>query len=357
MNQMKLKLVPSEDGSSVFVRGGRRLSRIPLAEGTDALGIMLVNYELASLARLVHRGYVSRMEVESADLLSHRSEIQELSHTIGSAALERAFARDIAREANRIAAPLRDSPSRETDRSRQESRASGSPVATMRAMLAAIKDHRRTAVEGTATLLKAVDPELLRRVDVLVRRDASGSALQRFRRLVVRYAGRWEIPEYLALVILELVNNLQVQTMRNVARRSGMSDEKLRTLYQSTEIRDQITSMMERQGEASAIGWGFSTKQGAGARTTELTVTLSGAGAPMRAFSSEVAHQREIEIGERSLEEFYNEIGDSIFNIDLGLYYLSYLDDLCHKTGMRFSTQVREVGYENRMVVTLRIEL
>jgi hypothetical protein len=324
---------------------------VPLAGGTDALGVVLAGYEHSSLARLVHRGYVSRLEVESSDFLQHRSEIQELSRTIANAALETAFARDIAREANRVAAPLRaGNPPESADTTRR-------PVGIMRSLMAAVKDRRRSTALAVARLLQTVNPELLGRVDGLVRRDASGGALKRFRTLTARYAGRSEIPEYLALVILELVNNLQMQTMQNVAKRSGMTQEKLRSLYQNPNARAKIAETMERQGETSMIGWSFTTRRGSGNHTTELTVTLSGAGAPMRAFSEEVQQHRSVDIGQRSLQEFYREIDGSVFNIDLGLYYLSYLEELCRKAGMLFATRVHEVGYDNAMVVTLRIGL
>lgn len=349
MDGMIIKLVPSKEGSSAFVRGGKRLTRIPLAGGNDALGMVMRSYERATLERLVHRGLVSRIELESADFLQHRSRIQELSRSIGTAALEAAFVRDINREIERILSAHRTS----VHAAPHEVDVAG----VMRSLLNAVRGERRATIEAAATLVKGLGAGVLRRIDEAVQIDPENRALHAFRTIVAATAARWEIPEYLALVILELVNNLQVQTMQSVAHRSGMSAERIRSLYMKPEVRDQIRSLMERQGETSAIAWSFVTHEGSGARTTELTVSMTGKGSSMRGFTTEIERKGRVDVGERSIEEFYNGLNDSAFNIDLGLYYLSYLEDLARKADMRFSTRVRELATGGETVVSLRIDL
>ena len=50
-------------------------------------------------------------------------------------------------------------------------------------------------------------------------------------------------------------------------------------------------------------------------------------------------------------------MNDSFFNIDLGLYYLSYLEELCRKAGMRFVTRVYDTGRGDETMITLRVDL
>lgn len=349
MGDFTVKLIPSDEGANAFVKKGHHLGRISLAGGTDAIGLTLPRYDHDSIQRLAYRGYLSRVEAQSADFLHYRSEVQELSNVLGVSALRIAFGRDMAREVNRLSAPLRSKP--------RSSEKSGSPVATMRSLLTGMKQEKRSAVEAVASMLKGLDLRVLKAVDRLARMDSTGTVLSSFREILIRYGMRMEIPEYFALVVLELVNNLQVQTMQSFARKSGMKAEKIRQLYQDQQVREQIRQLIERQGESSAITWNLVPHEGSGTRTTELNVTMTGSGTAMRALGSEVKEKSGLQVGERSLEEFYNELGESVFNIDLGLYYLSYLEDLCRKAGMAFSTRVRDLTGTDDRIVMLRLDI
>jgi len=350
MEILPIKLIPSAAGSSMFLQRGRSPTRIRLAGGSEGMGIILKEYNTSTLEQLVHRGYVSRLELESADFLQFREEVQDISHAVGVAALEAAFARDVSREIDRLQSGRRGA--------KYEKLEPGQRTVTMRSLLAGLKGNRKGTIEGGAALLKSLAPDI---VDVLgaTIRAGLGDELSLFRSLLTRYALRWEVPEFFALVILEIVNNLQVQTMQNFATKAGVSEEKVRTLYQQESIRKTIREKMEAQGETSAITWSFlsTSESGAEARSTQMLVTMTGRGAQMLSLKDDVEEKRQIQVGTKSLQDFYAEIKDQVFNIDLGLYYLSYLQDLCKRNNMLFDARVQHMNRGDYTIIQMKLHL
>ena len=350
MDGMTVKLIPSAEGSNAFMQRGRRLERVPLAGGTDAPGLILEGSDPARLEKLVDRGYVSLLEADSADFLQHRELVGRLTRCMGTAAVRAAFAGEVGRTVTTL--------QKQSRRGNHDTATSSErPGATVKLLLASLRDQRRDVVEGAATLIRGMDRTLLAGMTGIIRSEPTGEALRQFRRIIARYAERWQTPEYLSLVVLELASNLQVQTMQQFARRTGVSTEKIRNLYQNPAVRDEIRRRMERQGETRAITWAIAGHRGFGSRNSELTVTMAGSGMPMRQFTSEVQGMQRVEVGERSLQQFYTGLNDSDFNLDLGLYYISYLEELCHKAGIRFTTRANEALQTGEISVSLRLTL
>jgi hypothetical protein len=343
---MRMKLIPSEEGSGVLLQKGTTLKRIQLAAGDTPLGLLLPRYDPAAIRKLIQRGYVQTLELESADFLESRSQIQDLCKSVGTAAIFAAFTRDIGREITKLSYPKHNAPGGDGD---------NSTVTVLRSLMAGVKDGKRSRIETAAELLKSLPLGQKRRIHGLVRADGTGSVLKTFRQLLKRFADRGDIPEYLALVVLELVNNLQIQTMHDFALRTGVSDDTIRDLFQNPSVRARIREKMELQGATNAITWNFTNTEGEGSRTTRMSITMTGAGSPMRATTAGVRQQKKINVGERSLKDFYEEMADTGVGIDLGLHYLSFLEELCHNAGIRFETRAREISSGEKTMVGIRL--
>jgi hypothetical protein len=342
-----MKLIPSEEGSGALIQRGTTLKRVQLAAGDTPLGLVLPNYDPDSIRKLIQRGLVSTLELESADFLESRPQVQDLCRSVGTAAIYAAFTRDIGREISRLSYPKR----------KPEDGLSGSDssVTVLRSLMAAVKDSKRSRIETAADLLKSLPNAQKRRIHELVRSDGTGNVLKTFRGILKKFADRADIPEYLALVVLELVNSVQIQTMHDFAVRTGVSDETIRDLFQNPDVRARIRKKMEQQGATNAITWSFTNSGGEGSRTTRMSITMTGSGTPMRATTAGVRQQKSVQLGERTLKDFYEEMSGTGVGIDLGLYYLSYLEELCRTAGIRFETRAREIGNGEKTMVGIRV--
>ena len=55
----------------------------------------------------------------------------------------------------------------------------------------------------------------------------------------------------------------------------------------------------------------------------------------------------------RTLIDFYRELPDGQDGTDLGLYYLSYLDDACKKVNVKFESLVNQYSASDLTVINL----
>ena len=64
--------------------------------------------------------------------------------------------------------------------------------------------------------------------------------------------------------------------------------------------------------------------------------------------------KRSADLRKRSLIDFYKELPEGDEGVvDLGLYYLSYLDEECKKINVKFESLVNQYSASDLMVITL----
>ena len=60
------------------------------------------------------------------------------------------------------------------------------------------------------------------------------------------------------------------------------------------------------------------------------------------------------DLNKRSLIDFYRQMPEGQEGTDLGLYYLSYLDDACKKVNVKFESLVNQFTSSDLTVITLK---
>lgn len=70
-----------------------------------------------------------------------------------------------------------------------------------------------------------------------------------------------------------------------------------------------------------------------------------------------LGRRKSIDIRERSLADFYQQLPDSALGNELRAYYLSYLEEACSELRMPFASSVRNIGLDNLTVVTMTLNM
>ncbi len=340
---MPIIMVPTSEGSSYLLSRGKRLARVKLAGGADAYGLQINTLETKTLTRLIEQGFVHRLEVVSADFLLHRDQLTKLSESVGHGLLNSAFRRD-------------------TQTLLSQSNVETANVTTEAArkyvqkLLTSLEKERPNSGPAAREVLAALGSGLLQR---LAAADSGGRGVEissRFRKIVFRYMERREVPEYLTLVLLEIVNNLQAQTMQTFAQSAGVAEDRVVELYQNDDVRRTIRKKMEVAGKTSTIGWTIHVAEGSfESHRSRLEVSVITAGSSLLELKEKVEEKRGVDVGSHSMTEFYEALPESTLNIDLGLYYLSYLHDLCRKTGLILDAGVQRMSHNDYSVLVLRL--
>jgi len=119
------------------------------------------------------------------------------------------------------------------------------------------------------------------------------------------------------------------------------------------EVRSKIIAELKRKHELVSLSWklgGGSTAIGKQGRLQIMVLNKSDETGEAK---ENIENKMAADTNKRSLIDFYREIPDGQGGTDLGLYYLSYLDDACKKLNVKFESIVNQFASQDLTVINL----
>ena len=86
-----------------------------------------------------------------------------------------------------------------------------------------------------------------------------------------------------------------------------------------------------------------------------LQVTLYNRETEYRQIKQIIDDKKGLDLKKKSLTDFYKESPDKVSNTELGLYYLSYLNEACEKVNVRFDSIVNQIQKTDLTVITMNL--
>jgi hypothetical protein len=173
------------------------------------------------------------------------------------------------------------------------------------------------------------------------------------RNLLTQYMDKSKIAEYISLMVMELALNCENANMRKVARKLYRGIEQSDMVLYDPEIRQKIIEELERNHELVFISW----KLGGGSlsigKQGRLQITLYNKDDEFQEFKENIQEKKSADTGKKSLIDFYKELPEGQEGTDLGLYYLSYLDEACKKVNVKFESLVNQFTSSDLTVINL----
>jgi hypothetical protein len=168
---------------------------------------------------------------------------------------------------------------------------------------------------------------------ILTVHQGSTSYFQLIRMIQLRLAGYMErsnIPEYLALMMVELLMNVKMTNDANaVPSQYIKSDDEIFVLC-------RISKKKPETGDRGRLHFMISNKR-------------SG----FEDLKQKINNRITTTVGSRTLKDFYDSNSELQENMHLGLYYLSYLSEACRKVNIGFESFVNKGDKESATVIHL----
>ncbi len=374
---LPLRITLTEDGSDFFLRKRKNLSRFQLADGSDVYGLVLETAPVSSLQRMLLQNYISRIEISRTEFLDRRQQVIDFSKMVTYGILYRNFD------------SLIFSRLLQSDLIRQWNRHNPANIIDDRTrinetFLATVLEQNRSLIEEvrkeiSMPLIEAINnngsllPEeknvqilsceyFLQRMRPLIwfilsryHESAEYSLLVDDIRINLgQYLEKAKTAEYLALLILELLTGAENTNLK--ARALGKKNGKelaAKVLY-SESLRAGLFREMEAAGEQIHLDWRLRTLRGSTAGD-RLEVTLYNRYSEYRDLKEKINSIKGLDMREKSLSAFCSDQLDS-GSTELGIYYISYLQESCEKVGIRFESNVHQVRGGDVTIITLQLQ-
>ena len=374
--ELPLKVILTEDGASNFISHNKKLLRFRLADNLDEYGISLNEFSPQSIQNMILLDYISKIEISMSEFVSSRQEVMDLSKVIVFSLLYKQFDREVynaliqcecVRKHNRTnPSHLIDNKTKMSDRQLRSTLSSKEAViqSTRKTILDPIwnsilsnKDY--SAEEKNVYLL--MSEKFLNRLGLMNwyiitlfhKNEGANEMFIAIRNLLNSYMEKSKVAEYISVMVMELALNNENTNIRKEARKMYHGIDDIDSLVFDPEIRAKIVQELQRKHELVFLSW----KLGGGASSIgkqgRLSITLYNKDDEFQEVKENIETAKSSNTAKKTLIDFYRELPEGQEGTDLGLYYLSYLDDACKKVNVKFESLVNQYSASDLTVISL----
>ena len=379
MLDLPLKVILTEDGASHFISNKKKLLRFKMADNKEEYGISLSHFSPMSIQNMILVDYISKIEISMSEFVSHRQEIMDLSKIIVYSILYKQFDRDIFDELVQCDCVRRHNRTNPGQLIDDQTRM---PDRQLRSQLAAkdniIQQSRQTILEPVWKSIMAnkdYSPEeknvyllmtekFLNRLSLMnwfiitkfFKTDGFEQIMSKIRQTLAEYMDKSKIPEYISVMIMELALNSENTNLRKEAKILYKGIDNYETLIYDPEIRAKIVQEMTRKHELVFLSWKIGGGSAAIGKQGSLNITLYNKDDEFQDVKENIESKMSANTHKKSLIDFYRQMPEGEGGTDLGLYYLSYLEDACKKVNVKFESLVNQFTASELTVISLKFD-
>ena len=347
-----------------------------MADGSNSYGISMDEYSAPTIKRLLQMDYIAGIEMASSNYIDSRSEILDFSKLVMYSRFYKKFNESIYVELCK------------TDMVRSWNRAN--PASLISEDKQMKEDVLKKIISSSADNMKTINTLIMSPVKQMINNDAAllpGEKnvqllfsekllsslhpivwfvlLQFFEQKdyfkiihfiadnINSFLKKNSIPEYFALMFMELLALTENTKLKNYASKELGKDYNMDQILADDSIRKML--MLKTKNDNIYVSWkikSFHTNQTSGFE--QMEVTIYNRDSKYRALKEKIDVKKDLNLKEKSLTEFYTQSQDGPGN-ELGLFYISYLDEACRKVDMRFESNVNFIGHDDLTVINLRM--
>ncbi|MCQ2600216.1 MAG: hypothetical protein MJ184_02525 [Treponema sp.] len=376
MLDLPLKLILTEAGASNFISHKKNLKRIKLADNVEEYGVSLNKFSPQSVQNMLLLEYISKIEISMSEFVSKRQEVMDLSKLIVYSVLYKQFDREIfqafiasdcVRRHNRQnPAQLIDEKTNMGEMKLRQilSTKNGLIEQTRKAILAPIwkaiisnKDY--SPEEKNVYLLTS--EKFMNRLGLMnwyiitkFSKDENFSEMiSSVRSLLTKYMDKSKVAEYISVMVMELALNNENANIRKEAQQMYADRDDISTLVLDPDVRKKIVRELESKHEQVFLSWKIGGGSSSVGKQGRLHITLYNKDDEFQEVKENFEMKAQADTAKRSLVDFYRELPEGQEGTDLGMYYLSYLDDACKKVNVKFESLVNQFTASGLTVINL----
>lgn len=374
--ELPLKVILTEDGASNFINHNKKLLRFRLVDNVEEYGISMNKFSPQSIQSMILLDYISKIEISMSEFVSSRQEVMDLSKVIVYSLLYKQFNRDVyssliqcecVRKYNRAnPAHLIDERTNMSER-----------------QLRAILQNKETIIQNTRKIIlepiwKMImeNPEFSSEekniyilmtekfmnrlglmnwyiITLFYKSENAGEMFSVLRNLLNSYMEKSKVAEYISVMVMELALNNENTNIRKTAKKMYHGIDDIDALIFDPDVRKKIVDELQKNHELVFLSWKLGGGSSSIGKQGRLSITLYNKDDEFQEVKENFETAKNSNTNKRTLIDFYRELPDGQEGTDLGVYYLSYLDDACKKVNVKFESIVNQFSASDLTVINL----
>lgn len=368
----------TDEGVAFFRSHNRKLLKKRLSNNSLAYGMSLEEFSAPSIQRMIIADYVSSIEISRTAFTEKRREIMDISKLIFHSILYRRFTKVMTK---RFTGSIfienwnRSNPKSILDEDSIFNNSSISNIPDLKQETIdqikynIIKDAM-TALPGVGDLtqeelikMNQLGKKFLDNLNTFlwyilsISHDSDDYELLYQDSVIMlrQYLEKSGIAEYLSLMIMEFTINAEISQLKKLSNRLYKDKVDFGRIIHNETIRKELIKFLQNKNEFLTLSWkikGTSTSIGTGNR---LQVMIYNKDTEYQKLKQEIDNKKSIDVKKKSLIDFYQDESENEFNSDLGMYYLSYMQEACKEQQIYFDSHVDQVADRELNIITLSL--
>ena len=374
--ELPLKVILTEDGASNFISHNKKLMRFRLADNVDEYGISLNKFSPQSIQSMILLDYISKIEISMSEFVSSRQEVMDLSKVVVYSLLYKQFDRDV------YAALIQCECVRKHNRANPSHLIDEKTTMSERQLRSILQNKENIIQQTRRSILDPIWKSIMVNPDysaeekniyllmsekfmnrlglmnwyiitLFHKADGANEMFIAIRNLLSSYMEKSKVAEYISVMVMELALNNENTNIRKEARNMYQDVEDIDALIFDPEVRAKIVAELQRNHELVFISWKLGGGSSSIGKQGKLSITLYNKDDEFQEVKENIDNAKSSNTAKKTLIDFYRELPDGQEGTDLGLYYLSYLDDACKKVNVKFESLVNQFSASELTVITL----
>ncbi|MBR4449827.1 MAG: hypothetical protein IKS30_06455 [Treponema sp.] len=373
---LPLKVILTEEGASHFISHKIKLLRFRLADNIEEYGVSLNPFSPQSLQNMILVNYISKIEISMSEFVSLRQEVMDLSKVVVYSVLYKQFDRqvfadliqtDCVRKHNRAnPSQLIDERTKMSENQLRAQLSQRQPIVNLAKkeildpIWKSVMENKDYSLEEKNIYLLMTE-KFLNRLSLMnwyiitkfYKTDGFSQINLAIRHLLQVYMEKSRVAEYISILVMELALNSENTNMRKEAKIMYNGIDDTDSLIYDPEVRAKIIAELKRKHEQVFISWKLGGGSSAIGKQGRLQITLYNKDDEFQEVKENIESKASADTNKKSLIDFYRELPEGQESTDLGLYYLSYLDDACKKVNVKFESIVNQFSSSDLTVINL----
>jgi hypothetical protein len=366
-----VKYILTETGSSFFFMQKMRPSRIKMEDNTEEYGLTVESVTPSSLQRLLLLDYVSKIEYSGLNTGARRKDIIDITKLIIYSLFYRQFTTIC------FSRLVNSDPVKKWNRANpfmlfdEKTRFKGGYIqAFMQENAQALGEIRRELLTPLCqAILKDTDLladeknmrvllcekflDLMNPVTWVMLYKFWGSRdmevlLKELRNCVREYTEKAKIADYVALMLIEVASTIESMNIQREAAALYPGANAELVVMTDPALRNDIVEVLKKRNSLVTFLWrlGMGSQQGGGGRN-RFQISIYDKEPNYKEIRGSVEASKAADITRKNFIDFYESLSKKGHDSELGMYYMSYVNEACERVGLRFEPIVNQVAGSN----------
>ncbi|MCK5201295.1 MAG: hypothetical protein KAR21_23235, partial [Spirochaetales bacterium] len=366
------------EGIDFFIRNKKRPHRFRMADNVVEYGFPLTTFTPAHLQRMILMDYISMIEVSRIEFNSRRNEIIDITKLIVYGMLYKKFDDHIYKiiiKSRFIENWNCFHPDRIIDEksrinwnginvilARKEKEVEECFDIIMASVEEEIEEDESLSAEDkkmslhTASLFLKHLKEIIWYILICSKRmEEWEGMICGIKDELLSYLGKTRIAEYLSLVVMELSSYAETANLKDYVRKTYRKKRYIDNILYNAELRDKILQRLAGKNEFLFLTWKIRSRHGYTGNECRLQTILFNKAYEYQKIKIEIEDRNRIDLKGKTLYDFYSKTPEDERNNQLGLFYLSYLNEACNKQNIHFDSFVNHALQNDLTVINMSL--